>query len=261
MKFLLLDLNDLQSVQDAAASFAKQERKLDVLWNNAATGAYLIAEGSKTAQGLEPMVGMHCVAAQYLTELLLPQLRAAAAPPTSGKDAAPPARVVWSSSIAADASTPENGIDFASLEANPDRLQAYATSKLGNWLLCREFARRHAHDGILSVTVNPGNVATGSYGGMPGFLHFVMKLLVLHKPKLAAYTNLYAGLSPELGASHNGAYVMPWGRIRQLDGWSRKDIVKAVTPEAEGGLGYDVRFWDWCYEQWTSKVSPAKGTA
>ena len=228
-----------------------------------------MAEGSRTAQGLEPMVGMHCVAVQYFTELLLPQLRAATAAtdapatdaPTSHTSAArrvPPARVVWSSSIAADGSTPENGIDFDSLDGNPDRLQAYATSKVGNWLLCREFARRHADEGILTVTVNPGNVATGSYEGMPGFLHFVMRLLVLHKPKLAAYTNLYAGLSPELNASHNGGYVLPWGRIRQLGGWSRKDIVMAVTPEAEGGLGYDVKFWDWCYEQWTSKVSLAK---
>ncbi|KAL3447786.1 hypothetical protein BJX65DRAFT_295596 [Aspergillus insuetus] len=39
LKFLHLDLNDLRIVKAAAESFASQESKLDVLWNNAGTGA------------------------------------------------------------------------------------------------------------------------------------------------------------------------------------------------------------------------------
>jgi hypothetical protein len=34
-----------------------------------------------------------------------------------------------------------------------------------------------------------------------------------------------------------------------LEDVPRKDLVRAMTPEDKGGLGYDVKFWDWCQEQ------------
>jgi hypothetical protein len=34
----------------------------------------------------------------------------------------------------------------------------------------------------------------------------------------------------------------------------RKDIIKAMTPEEDGGLGCGKRFWDWCEEQWEPVV-------
>lgn len=37
LRFLHLDLNDLTIVKAAAESFAQQESRLDVLWNNAGT--------------------------------------------------------------------------------------------------------------------------------------------------------------------------------------------------------------------------------
>ena len=85
LKFLHLDLNDLLSVKRAAATFASQESKLDILWNNAGQGPKSVKAGQKTVQGFEPMIGMHCVATLLFTELLLPQLRAAAAEGIKGR--------------------------------------------------------------------------------------------------------------------------------------------------------------------------------
>lgn len=91
VKFLHLDLNDLLVVKAAAESFAQQEDKLEVLWNNAGTGANAVTIGQRTAQDFEPMIGMHCIATLLFTKLLLPQLRAAvAASGGSGKT-----RVIW----------------------------------------------------------------------------------------------------------------------------------------------------------------------
>lgn len=51
VKFLELDLDDLESVKKAGETFAKLESKLDVLWNNA--GISLRPAGSKSKQGFE----------------------------------------------------------------------------------------------------------------------------------------------------------------------------------------------------------------
>ncbi|KAK6723917.1 hypothetical protein SNK04_002760 [Fusarium graminearum] len=244
IKSLCLDLNDLESVKDAAETFARQESRLDVLWNNAGTGGTGVPVGARTKQGLEPMVGMHCVAALLFTQLLIPQLRTAA---TSSPRSS---RVVWTSSFLGEAATPTNGIDFDFLkEGSSDRVQNYAVSKVGNWMISREMATRYAEDGIISVAQNPGNLKAGAYDGTPAIAMFFMKFF-LHDPKFGAYTELYSGLSLDITSEHNGCYVIPWGRIRSDDKCPRRDIIRAMIPQSAGGLGYTGKFWDWCERQW-----------
>ncbi|TQN64350.1 putative oxidoreductase [Colletotrichum shisoi] len=246
VKFLHLDLNDLDIVKSAAASFAQQESKLDVLWNNAGTGGLALPVGSKTKQGMESMVGMHCVAAQLFTHLLLPQLRAAVPDAPRGS-----VRVVWTSSFLADSLAPANGVEFDLLDTGTDdRARNYAQSKAGNWLLGREMATRHGAEGIVSATQNPGNLKAGSYVGTPALATHLFELFLLHETKLGGYTELYAGLSPDISLENNGAYVIPWGRVRPDKDCPRKDIVDSMRPEAEGGSGFAKRFWDWCEAQW-----------
>ncbi|KAK7427251.1 hypothetical protein QQZ08_006187 [Neonectria magnoliae] len=247
IKFLQLDLNDLESVKAAAASFSAQESKLDVLWNNAGTGGYRVEPWAKTVQGLESMVGMHCVATLLFTQLLEPKLRAAVdtSSPASGV-----VRVVWTSSIVSDQEAPPNGIEFELLETGTEnRVRNYAVSKVGSWILGREMAQRYGKHGIVSVTQNPGNVKTGSYEGTPAVTMFFLNRL-LKDPKLGAYTELYAGLSPEITLEDNGAYIIPWGRIRPDRACPRQDIIRVMNPEEAGGLGYGSNFWDWCEKQW-----------
>ncbi|KAF4955472.1 hypothetical protein FSARC_11839 [Fusarium sarcochroum] len=246
IKFLHLDLGDLESVKLAAETFAQQEDRLDILWNNAGTGALGVEVGAKTKQGLEAMVGMHCVAALLFTQLLIPQLRAAVASSPKGS-----VRVVWTASFLAESASPTNGIEFENLDTGTsNRTRNYAVSKIGNWMLGREMAARYGDDGIINVTQNPGNLKAGSYSGVPAVGMIFLNLLFLHDPKYGAYTGLFSGFSPEISLENNGSYIIPWGRIRSDEDFTRKDIIQAMTPESQGGLGYTGKFWDWCEKQW-----------
>ena len=68
----------------------------------------------------------------------------------------------------------------------------------------------------------------------------------MYEAVYGAYTELFAGLSPEVTASANGAYVLPWGRVA---GTLREDLLLAQRSEGEGGTGVAARFWDWCEVQ------------
>ncbi|KAI8948656.1 hypothetical protein F4801DRAFT_556059 [Xylaria longipes] len=253
LKFLHLDLSDLKSVKAAAEEFARQEPKLDVLWNNAGIGANVLKFGERTAQDLEVFMGVHCVATLLFSQLLLPQLKAAVA--AAGPSGAGKTRVVWLSSGLMDSGSPTNGVDFSVLDQGfKNRVTNYSASKAGTWFLAREFARRHGDDGILSVTLNPGNLRAGSFKGTAAPLYFIVNAFMLHDPEFGAYTELYAGLSPELKIEHNGTYVIPWGRRRPDSEITRKDILKAMAPESEGGLGHAKKLWEWCEEQWKPHV-------
>ncbi|KAI2466129.1 hypothetical protein F4781DRAFT_368545 [Annulohypoxylon bovei var. microspora] len=247
LKFLPLDLSDLNSVQQAARTFAQQESKLDVLWNNAGTGANAAAYSDRTEQGFEALVGTHCIATLLFTELLLPQLKASA----TGNTESNTTRVIWLATALVDSAAPKYGIDFSILDKGAkDRITNYAMSKAGVWILGREFARRYGKDGILSLVANPGNVKAGSYAGTPKFFMLLLNATMLYEPVFGAYTELYAGLSPEINMDVNGIYIMPWGRLLPDHSAVRQDIIKSMTPEEEGGLGYGKKFWDWCETQW-----------
>ncbi len=108
---------------------------------------------------------------------------------------------------------------------------------------------------------------------------------MLYPPIQGAYTELFAGLSPEVTTAQNGAFgmcdflrctcylchpwrkalaflasletsktmqrltealVFPWGRLGPE---IRKDLVLAQRSEKEGGTGTAEKFWDWCDEQ------------
>ncbi|KAI1415349.1 NAD(P)-binding protein [Hypoxylon sp. FL1857] len=244
IKFLHLDLSDLSSVRDAARHFAQEESKLDVLWNNAGIGANAVEYGVRTAQDLELFMGVHCVGALLLAELLLPQVRSA----TSTKL---PSRVVWLTSILVDTSAPRDGVNFAVLETGTrSQMTNYAASKASAWMLGREFGRRHAPDGILSIVMNPGNVDAGSFRGTPRFAMFMMRMLWLRKPVFGAYTELFAGLSPEVTRDTSGKYIFPWGRLIPDSSIVRQDVLKAAESEELGGLGYGKKLWEWCETNW-----------
>ena len=61
-------------------------------------------------------------------------------------------------------------------------------------------------------------------------------------PVYGAYSELYAGFSPELKAEHNGGYVMAWGRIAPFP----EDISKALKVKVEGGSGVGQAFFNYC---------------
>lgn len=246
-KPLLLDLNDLNSVRTAVSEFSVQENRLDILWNNAGIGADSVPVQSKTKQGLEKFVGMHCVAALLFTQLLLPMLRHAAKTSPPGA-----VRVVWLSSIMAESHLPAEGIDFNLLAVGcPNGRRNYARSKAGNWILAHEYARRYGQHGIISVAANPGNLKTNAFQGAPSGFMAVADRLFLYDPKFGGYTELYAGFSPDITLENNGAYILPFGRVQPEEQVGRPDILARLKSE-EDNLGEN--FWKWCEDQASSVI-------
>lgn len=69
--------------------------------------------------------------------------------------------------------------------------------------------------------------------------------MLLYEPIYGAYTELFAGLSPELTMAQAGAYIIPWGRIVV----PKKEIADAIKSNEEGGTGVAERFYRWCDDE------------
>lgn len=231
LKFLLVDMADLLSVQRAASTLVAQEQRLDILWNNAGIGGAPL--GTTTAQGLEGHIGTNCVGPLLFTQLVLPLLRNAAASAEKGS-----VRIVWTASLMVESHSPPGGLDFSAIDSGKtmDSSVDYAASKTGHYFLCHEAAKAWSPDGVLSVVQNPGNLDTEAYRYVPGFLRAMLRFLVLHETRYGAYTMAYAGLSGEV---ENGEYIWPWGRNGRV---TRKDIHEAIEK------GAAEKFWKWCEE-------------
>jgi NAD(P)-dependent dehydrogenase (short-subunit alcohol dehydrogenase family) len=141
VELLSLDLGNLQSVRDAAAQLAPEER-LDLLINNA---GIMIPPREETADGFESQFGVNHLGHFALTGLLLPKLRAT-----------PGARVVTVSSTAHKVGK----IDFEDVHARQSysKQGRYSMSKFANLLFAHELQRRFdsAGDSTLSVACHPG---------------------------------------------------------------------------------------------------------
>lgn len=238
--FLSLDLSDLTTIKTSAEEFLRQEERLDVLWNNA--GVMLPPEGSKTKQGYELQIGTNCLAPFLFTQLLTPLLvqTAKSAPPSS-------VRVVWVSSSAPERFAPRGGIEMSNLQYKVEKggWEKYGISKSGNIFHAKEYAKRQRDSGVVSVTLDPGNLKTDLYAHVPWWQKIVINL-VLKQPIYGAYTELYAGLSPDVTIEKTGSWIEPWGHIKTLN---RKDIEDACKRKSEGGTGIAEEFWSWTEEQ------------
>ena len=237
--FLPLSLDDLTTVKPAVEAFTALESKLNVLFNNA--GVSLPPLGSVSAQGHELQLATNCLGHYLLTQLLLPTLLHTA------KTASPATvRVIWTSSIIVDLSAPKCGIDISHLTTPPpDQQKNYVTSKTGNWFLASALATQVGSEGILSVTQNPGNLKTLLLRHAPWILGFVSAPL-LYGAKMGAYTELWSGLSGELGIEDGGKYVLPWGRVHPSP---RPELLAALKTREDGGTGVAALFMDYCEKQ------------
>lgn len=203
---------------------------------------------AKTAQNIEMFTGVHCVGPFLFTQLLLKQLQQAA------RESSPQQRprVVWTASLLIEQWAPKGGLHMEKLEdGHGAGTENYAVSKVGSWALAKEFGKRYGggDQGILSICQNPGNLYTGIYSPLPWIFIVLLNLTVLYPAKYGAYTELYAGLSPDVNQDTNGMYIMPWGRIREESKNGRKDVDDALRSEEDGGRGIPPKFWAWCEEK------------
>ncbi|KAB8265824.1 NAD(P)-binding protein [Aspergillus pseudonomiae] len=241
LKSLHVDLGDLTTIAKAVSTFLQQESRLDVLWNNA--GIAHVPAGSTSAQGYEAHMGTNCLGPYLFTKLLTPILVKTAESASPGA-----VRVVWATSSIVDMAGPPGGLQLAEQapgKHNQDKAHNYSASKAGNWFLASELHKRTARAGITSVAVNPGNLRTKGWDGVP----FMVRTLLspfLHGPEKGAYTYLWAGLSPAVKVEDGGRFVIPWGRWHPDP---RADCLESLKDKDEGGSGLAAEFWDWCDEQ------------
>lgn len=221
---LVLDLADLSTIKASAEHFTSAETRLHVLFNNA---GYMGPEKAveRTRQGHEMHVGVNCLGPFLLTKLLTPTLVA-----TTQDEATPPntVRVVFLTSAAADLFADKNTIvDMNNLDMHVEKNSKYryGVSKAGDWIYGYELSRRFKAEGIIGLGVNPGNLKSDL------FRHQSAIFQALTGPASypiinGTYTQLWAGLSPQLTLEKAGSLVCPFGpllvvvRQSQLQAWS-----------------------------------------
>jgi retinol dehydrogenase-12 len=207
--FIQLDLADLATIKTSAEEFLSKETKLHVLFNNA--GVMCPPQGSKTPQGHELQLGTNNVGTFMFTKLLTPILVTTARNESSGS-----VRVVWVASSATELGSPTpGGLLMDNLDYHKDKsaMDKYAISKVGNYFQATEFAKRYKTDGVASVSLNPGMLDSDLYRHQSALFGFFLRRVILHPPILGAYTELFAGLSPEITLERSG----DWGKLFEYD--------------------------------------------
>jgi NAD(P)-dependent dehydrogenase (short-subunit alcohol dehydrogenase family) len=201
--FLYLNLADLTTIKASAEEFLSKETKLHVLFNNAGVWAQL--NGSpKTVQGHDLVVGVNNIGPFMLTKLLTPLLVATAKIEPSGT-----VRVIWVSSVGAELDSPKpGGVPLDNLDFHVDKggIFKYNVSKAGNYLQAVEYAKRHKTDGIVSVALNPGNLASDLARDLSSFIRLLLRIFLAYPPINGAYTELFAAFSPEITVEKIGAW-------------------------------------------------------
>ncbi|KAL3467794.1 hypothetical protein BJX64DRAFT_299083 [Aspergillus heterothallicus] len=240
--YILLNLDDLSTIKASVEAFREKESKIDVLWNNA--GISQPPAGSLTKQGVELQLATNCLGPFLLTQMMLPLLDAAVE--ANGSEFPGAVRVVWLCSQVAEISSPPEGIVTTELSNAPqDSVRNYLNSKVGCWFLAAEFARRFGPErGIVSVAMNPGRAHTNLL--REARWTKIFKYPLQHSPQLAALTELYAGLSPDINLDNNGCYIIPWGRIHTQ---VAPHLLNAMRLKDIGGTGRAKLFYDFCEDK------------
>ncbi len=196
LEYLHLDLGDLQSVADAAASLVERADPIDVLVANAGVAG----QRGETSDGFELAFGInHLGHFLFVTELLDNGILGGRTP-----DGGPARLVVVSSGSHNEA----KGIDLDSLQ-RPTKsisgLPEYAVSKLANVLFTQEVARRVSPGELFAVALHPGNlIGTDVTRRLPKPLHALMKR-IRPSPEVGARTSVMCATSMDV-LDHNGAY-------------------------------------------------------
>ena len=224
-----LDLSSLRSVSSFAASFNDKFGRLDALMLNAGIMAHPYR---LSTDGIEMQFAVNHLGHFYLTELLLPTLKATS-------QIAERVHVTSVSSMMSFLSSMthmKTGF-FSSMSSsylteqclnNQDvygKIRNYAQSKMANILFSKELQRRLRQDGydrIVSTSVNPGFVitelTTKMFRDLPGLrsLWFLLRRVAFFfawDQNEAALTQVYAVTSHNLMAEQNGGdYIVPIAR-------------------------------------------------
>eukprot|EP00455_Lapot_gusevi_P020084 TRINITY_DN2135_c0_g1_i2.p1 TRINITY_DN2135_c0_g1~~TRINITY_DN2135_c0_g1_i2.p1 ORF type:complete len:310 (-),score=77.98 TRINITY_DN2135_c0_g1_i2:94-1023(-) len=193
-----LDLSSFASIRNFANKFLEMNLPLNFLINNA---GIMGTPYGKTADGLELQWGTCHMGHFFLTELLLPKLKAT-----------PRSRVICLSSEAhrqASFDNPPNAVtlkDFSPSEDNYSEFRSYGIAKMSNIWHAMELSRRVQDTDMVVVSVHPGVVTTELSRNNCAACCFFTCFRCCHKsPSQGASTTLYCALAPDLDV-FNGRY-------------------------------------------------------
>ena len=182
--YVTMELNNLQSVRDAAKAILDKHAEIHVLVNNAGTWE---RERSLTKDGFETTFQVNHLAPVLFTNLLKPALTAAEE-----------ARVVNVSSGLHKRAY----INWDDLQTSKkwSHLHAYGQSKLANALFTLQLAEKWKSLDITVNSLEPGVVATRLFDKLPKVFIAVFKLF-LKSPKEGAETSVFLASSPDVANS------------------------------------------------------------
>lgn len=216
LDWIPLDLGDLASVRQAAATFLASGEPLHVLINNAG----LAGKRGMTASGFEMAFGTNHVGTFLFTELLREHIVA------SG-----PGRIV---NVASTAHYRAKGIDWDAVRrpsVTRTAFDEYCVSKLANVLHARELGRRLQGSGVTTYSLHPGAIASDVWREVPPGLRHVMKLFMKDTAQ-GARTSLHCATSPDV-AGETGLYYDD-RRVKQPSRAVTDELAAELWERSEG---------------------------
>lgn len=191
LEHLPLDLADLPSVQQAAATLLERGDPIEVLVANAG----LAGQRGQTAQGFELAFGTNHLGHFLFITSVLDLLRAAA-----------PARVVV---VSSDSHYAAKGLPEEAL-LRPTKtitgMREYERSKLANVLFTQEMARRVPAEEVAFHALHPGVIASDIWRRVPWPVRPLMTSRMRSTEEGAA-TSLWCATSDELVGQSGGYYA------------------------------------------------------
>ncbi|KAK2146487.1 hypothetical protein LSH36_605g02015 [Paralvinella palmiformis] len=201
-----LDLASLKSIKSFCLDMVENEKRIDVLVNNAGVG---YCPFMRTDDGFELQMGVNHLGHFYLTNMLMEKL----------KDSAPSRVVVVSS-----AQYRKGKIDFDTINTDKDYdgRSGYFNSKLANCLFARELAKRLQGTGVSVHCIRPGMVFTrlGRHVDYHPVILALIKIpvwIMLRSPANGCQTTVYCAVAKELegvtGRFYGECKEEPWADV------------------------------------------------
>ncbi|PSR73937.1 hypothetical protein PHLCEN_2v10244 [Hermanssonia centrifuga] len=233
--FVELDLANLASIKTAVSEFCR--------------GVMIPPIEDLTADGYDLQFGVDVLGHFFLTQLLLPLLLSTA---SSDSNPTRKVRVITTSSLGhlftpmnfealLDRSSSGGEGEEAAYEEKVKKVREkmgpqnlYMMSKYGNVVFASELAKRYSDQGIISISVNPGNIKSDLMRNASIVQKIMLKLL-LYPTEQGAITQIFDGTAPE-AADMNGKYLIPFARV----GKARVDALDPVVGE---------KLWAWMERQ------------